>query len=197
MPCKNTAGLAVLLSAAAEYYQSATPTLAQISDPTFQGWLQPVADDVPNFAPLGMQPAAALAINGASVADFALLPESEWLTYYNRIAAHQPIQFAYPAYKVVFDMPLAVWSGPDASPDQQNAIKAFGDFLSQTSAQQQAISYGLRPTNLTLVRDNAPLFAAASGAGITLNTPPGTVVVMPERSGAAAILNWFNVIRAC
>jgi hypothetical protein len=192
-PSRSTAGYAALLSAAASKAQKPDLTAQNLSDREFQNWLQAFIDAVPNFNSLGLRPAQTLASRGASLADFALLPESDWLVNYSNIKSRGAIRFSYPAYKLNFDMPFAVWSGNDVSAAQRDAAKGFADFLGQATAQKSAASYGLRPALMVLTDADTSLFSAASDVGIVTDPPPGAPIVVPsDRNSALGLLNQFK-----
>ncbi|MEP7289115.1 MAG: hypothetical protein ABI947_25455 [Chloroflexota bacterium] len=196
LPQRSTVGYGVLLSAAASYAKNGQLSPQNVSNRDFQTWLQPVITAVPNFASLGQQPITVLASRGVSVADFALLPESDWLVYYDRINSRQPIHFAYPAYKLTFDMPFAVWSGAETTSAERISAKQFADFLGQQAAQKRSAAFGLRPSKLDLNSADVSLFSAATSAGIVLDTPPGTPINVPSRSSALGVLSWFRSIQS-
>jgi hypothetical protein len=195
LPLKSTTGLGALIVAAAAYHRTNQPSMEQLTNSDFLAWLKPIVDAVPNFASLGQRPAEVLASRGISVADFAFVPEREWLTYYSQINTRQPIRFAYPAYKLTFDMPLTIWTGPETTSAQRAAAQQFADFLNQETAQNQAITYGLRPAQAALDSSKAPNFAAASGAGLSLDAVPGTAITMPPRSAILILMSWFKSVR--
>jgi hypothetical protein len=196
-PLRSTVGFSVLIDAAANFAKTDQIASQNLTDRTFQTWLQPFAEAVPNFNNIGQRPAQTLASRGASVADFALLPESDWLIYFNQINAQQPVQFAYPAYKLTFDMPFAVWAGSDLTNTQRGAAKSFSDFLVSVNAQKATAAYGLRPASVPLAEADAQLFNAAVVAGISLETPPGTPIVVPtDRNAALGLLDWFRSVRS-
>lgn len=197
VPERSTAALSVLLSAAADFSKSANLTPQNVSDRSFQEWFRPVIEAIPSFASLGQRPITILASRGASAADFALLPESEWLLFYSQVNARQQIKFFYPAYKVVFDMPFAVWSGSDTTAAERSGAKQFADFLTQAPAQKRAAAFGLRPTQLKLSDADLSLFSAAADAGIVTDDPPGVVVNAPtSRNNVLGLLSWFKSIRS-
>jgi hypothetical protein len=194
-PTKSTTGYAALLSAAASFKQNESLSAENMNEAAFQGWFAQVVDAVPSFASLGQQPASVMASRGASTGDLALLPESEWLNYYGSISSRQPIRFVYPVYTVVFDMPLAIWSGSETTSADRSTVQQFSTFLQQESAQQQAALRGLRPVKLDLNTITGSPFSTASSAGIVLTAPPGRPITAPPRSGAQTILRWFDGYR--
>jgi hypothetical protein len=197
LPQRSTAGFAVLLSAAASYAKSADLTPQNISDRNFQEWLRPVAEAVPNFTSLGQRPVTALASRGVSAADFALLPEADWLTNYSQISSKQPLKFFYPAYTLTFDMPFAVWSGTETTAAERNIARQFADFLGQADAQKQAATFGLRPALVKLSDANTSLFTAAADAGILLDLPSTNPINIPSsRNSILGLLSWFKSIRS-
>jgi hypothetical protein len=146
---------------------------------------------------LGQRPITSLASRGVSAADFALLPESDWLTYYSRINSRQPIKFFYPAYSLTFDMPFAIWSGTETTTAERNVAKQFADFLGTADAQKKASSYGLRPTLTKLSDADLSLFTAATDAGILLDLPATSTIAAPSsRSSVLGLISWFRSIRS-
>ena len=191
----NSAGFGALLTAAA-----ANAGTDQLSDDSvratdFQTWLKPVVDAMPGTNTLGAQIATTLAARGSSVADFALLPESDWVKNYAQIKARQDITFTYPGYNITFNLPFAVWSGAETTASERTLLRQFSDFLLQPDAQRQAASFGLRPANLPLNSADIAKFTAASAAGIKLDTVPSTSIVVPSRTSALALIGWFRAAR--
>lgn len=194
LPQKSTQGFAVLLSAAASYSKKGQITSQMTADSQFQSWFKPMIDAVPSFTTLGQMPAATLASRGSSVADFALLPESEWLLYLDRIKSREPLQFAYPAYNVIFDMPLAIWSGAETTAGDRLAVRQFADFLVQVNPQKAAARFGLRPAKVNLSETDLTLFQAGVAAGLTLDAVPGNPISVPPHSSALGLLSWFQTL---
>jgi hypothetical protein len=191
-PASSTSGLAVLLSAAADYSDTAALDSNAISDANFRDWFRPVAAaSIPNFNTLGADPAAAIASRGASVAALALLPESQWLNNLNGLIDNEPMLFAYPEYGFVFDFPLAVWSDASTTDDERQVITAVGAWLAADAQQARLSQYGLRPTEGEPTADDA-LFTAALPYGIALMPDYGRVIVPPSRIDAQRLLQWFT-----
>ena len=150
---------------------------------------------MPGTNTLGAQIATTLAARGSSVADFALLPESDWVKNYAQIKARQDITFTYPGYNITFNLPFTVWSGAETTASERTLLRQFSDFLLQPDAQRQAASFGLRPANLPLNSADIAKFTAASAAGIKLDTVPSTSIVVPSRTSALALIGWFRAAR--
>ncbi len=153
--------------------------------------MQPV---VQSMTASSANPVTLLASQGSSRIDFALLPESDWAMYYSQINARQAIHFYYPAYKLTFDMPFAVWSGSETSDVERSAARQFSDFLNQLPAQKRAAAYGLRPAQIKLSEADLSVFTPAISAGLTLDTPPGIAISAPPRNGALGLLSWFKTV---
>ncbi|MBX3065898.1 MAG: substrate-binding domain-containing protein, partial [Anaerolineae bacterium] len=131
-PPTSTAGIAVLLVAAADYSGSAQVSDDTLRDEAFRAWLRPVIESVQSFTSLGGQPAAAIATRGRSLGDFSLLPESTWLV--NKVSERQNLKYAYPNYSVYFDMPFVVQQN---APDFEiAAVESFVRFLEGSDAQK-------------------------------------------------------------
>lgn len=195
LPQNNSTGYGALLTAAATFASTEQVSDQAVRDRAYQDWLKPVIDAMPSTTTMGSQISTTLASRGASVADFALLPESEWVTNYTTINARQKISFAYPGYNITFNMPLAVWSGAETTSAERTLLRQFSDFLMQKDAQRQAASYGLRPAAIPLSEADLSKFNAATAAGIKLDAVPSTAIVVPSRSSALALIGWFRAIR--
>ena len=126
-----------------------------------------------------------------------MMPESDWLQSFDQINARQPIKFYYPTYKVLFDMPFAIWSGSETTAALRSGTKQFADFLMQATAQKRAAAFGLRPVQVKLNDADTSLFSAAIHAGIVMDSPPGTLVTVPSsRNSILGLLSWFKSIRS-
>ena len=177
-PDRYTSGMAALLVAAAEYQNQPTLTTAALNDEALADWLKPVFESAPNLASLGAEPAETIAARGASVADVALLPESEWLVNYRGLTAKVgPLAFVYPVYPFWFDFPFAVWDSAEVSRQEQAAAQDFLNFLLSDDQQRRAANFGLRRADgLPAV---STLFEQAAGAGVVSSKPGGESVQLP------------------
>jgi hypothetical protein len=194
-PGRTIAGLAVALSGAGAFHNSAALTSAQLSDAGYRAWFVPVLQSVPNFNTLGASPAQTIAARGPSVGEIGLLPESDWLN--NRrgqlVTPTNPLQLAYPAYSVTFEFPLALWDDPASTdpeaPARTQGAAAFGDLLLSAEWQRRAADYGLRPAGGV-----ADLAAGrfAEGAGAPDELPPTAFVQPPSRTDVLALIGVIN-----
>jgi hypothetical protein len=190
-PERSMVGLAVLLSGAADFADSTILSGAQTGSADFRAWMQPVVESVPNFQTLGADPAATLASRGASVADVALLAESQWLTSINSlIGGAEEFVFSYPQYQFAFDFPLAVWDDATTTDEIRSAISGFGTFLLSAAQQTSATGFGLRPAT-TEPTATAALFAAGESSGILLTPPVTDFIQSPARTDAQSLIQWF------
>jgi hypothetical protein len=192
-PDRYTSGMAALLVAAAEFHGQPVLDATMLSDPEFAAWLKPVVASVPNFASLGAYPAVAIATQGVSVADVALLPESEWLVNYRGLTAKVgALAFVYPAYQVGFDFPFAIWDGPETSAAEREAAQDFLRFLLSDDQQRSAAGFGLRGANG--IPASTSLFDQARSAGIVVDKPGGEIIQLPARSALTsfALRDWAS-----
>ena len=177
-PDRYTSGMAALLVAAAERQNSGALTAAALNDPALIGGLKPVFESVPSFPALGASPAETIAARGASVADVALLPESEWLVNYSGLTSRVgAMTFVYPAYQFWFDFPFAVWNGADVTQQERNAAQDFLNFLMSDDQQRRAANVGLRRADGTPAVTG--LFDQAMSAGVLSSKPGGEPIQLP------------------
>jgi hypothetical protein len=192
LPNRSSAGLAVLLSAAAAYHQTADLSSEMLRDPAFRDWLRPVIESVPNFNDVGGDAAAFTARRG--VINIAVAPESQWLNNLTALEAVGPVRLSYPEYPFVFDFPLARWSGSQMTAVETEAVGRFGAWLSADTQQRRLSEFGLRPA------DGSPpeggRFTQAEQRGIDL-LPNDLPPVDPPASSAEvqALIRWFLGIR--
>lgn len=171
-PDRYTSGMAAALVGVADYEGQSSISAASVNDPALSDWFKPVFQSVPNFATLGAHPAQTIAARGVSVADVALLPESEWLVNYRSLTAKVgALTLVYPAYQFWFDFPFAVWDSPEVTTQERAAAQQFLDFLSSSDQQRRAASFGLRQADGTPAV--ADLFQQAVSAGVVTARPGG------------------------
>ena len=188
-PERSMTGVGVLFSGAADFTDTPTLTGVQTSNAEFRNWMLPIIQSVPNFQTLGADPAETIAARGTSVADVALLPESEWLMQINRLNANE-FQLSYPQYQFVFDFPLARWDNPQTTDDRRAAVAAFGTFLLSEAQQTSMMRFGLRPA-ASEPTGSETLFAAGQAFGIQTAPPLDLIVQAPTRTDAQSLVQWF------
>jgi hypothetical protein len=197
-PRKNSAGLAALLSAAAEFHRKTELAATDITNAPFEQWAQPLIDAVPNFANLGNEPAQQLSVRGQSAGDAGLLLESDWLMSAERLS-HRQIAFRYAAAAVTFDFPFAVWTAPeiatrvsgDTSQRQadQQAARLFYQYLLTDAQQSRLDAFGLRRVS----GGTGEQFARWSALGIQSGAPP-TANVRVSAEAVLAALHWVEQV---
>lgn len=185
-PTGSTSGLGALVTAIANYQNSTNINQAVLSDADFTTWFQPIEDSVRNSERFGGNPAQVIASRGTSAADFALLPESQWLTQVDSLLERGEVTFSYPAYQFPLDFPVAVWSDSSTVDSTRSAVESFANFL-MTDGQAIALEHGFRPAN-TLIDADASLFANAINHGILLELPSAETVIVSDRSIVDAII---------
>lgn len=187
-PASSMAGVEALTEAVAAYHQTSVVTADQIDDLGFEAWFDPIADTLTNAQRIGGSPAQALASRGKSVADYALLPESQWLMALDGLTAGFNFVFAYPSYQTALDFPLARWDDSATTERDQAAIDGFLTFLRGAEGQQLAVDVGLRPAHADLATLSAPLFLAGEPFGIQIVPQSGVQVEKPPREVAEALI---------
>lgn len=188
-PAETMPGLAVLLSGAAAYHETPTLDSSQLGDGDFREWLIPVIQSVPNFNTLGADPARAIAQRGQSVADAALLPESQWVQ--NVASINGEFVLAYPEYPFVFDFPALRWDSATTTDDERAAGEMFVNFLLDNARQTLAADFGLRPAD-PAASISATTFTNAESYGLRLQPDATNAIAPPDRSTVLRLLTWYE-----
>ncbi|MDQ7025233.1 MAG: substrate-binding domain-containing protein [Anaerolineae bacterium] len=182
----SMSGVGALMTAIAHQSNSTTITRDLINDAAFETWFTPIHDSVRNAERIGGSPAEAMASRGTTVADFALLPEVQWLQSIDSLVA-DGFTFSYPTYQFILDFPILSWDDAQTTDKQREAVQSFANFLISNRGQTLAIENGLRPANSD-PDSTATLFANAQAYGIQL-TPDLTQIVQPDnRNTSEAII---------
>jgi hypothetical protein len=177
-PDRYTSGMAALLIAAAEQQNSGALTAAALNDQALIDGMKPVFESVPSFATFGASVAETIGSRGASVADVALLPESEWLVNYSGLTSRVgAMTFVYPAYQFWFDFPFAVWDGSEVTQQERDAAQDFLNYLLSDDQQRRAANFGLRGVDGTPAV--SALFDQATSAGVVSGKPGGESIQLP------------------
>ena len=190
-PTGSMSGLGVLTTAIASYQDDTAINRAVLSDAAFTDWFASIEESVRNSERLGGNPAQVMASRGTSAADFALLPESQWLSQIDSLNENGTITFAYPAYQFPLDFPLAVWSGNNTDNTRQAAVTNFANFLVSAEARSITLEQGFRPAN-TVLDESADLFVRAGANGILLETPLAENVIVTDRGLVDSIILLLN-----
>jgi hypothetical protein len=133
-PQNSTEGLAALISAAAAYLKKDSLTGADIAQA--EGWLSETL--VENIA-IPARPAEAFAgTMGRSIGDAGLLSLTAWRS----VGLDKKADFAITPVQpgLTLDFPLLIHA--DATPAEQEAARAFGDFLLQENQQNALVAFG-------------------------------------------------------
>lgn len=174
-----TSGVCAVLTAAATYQQSVTVDRAALMREDFGAWFAPLRDALLNARRLAGSPALAMATRGATVADFALLPEFQWLVALETLLRQERMTFAYPAYNVELDFPLLLWQDAQTTDAQRATLRAFADFALSESGQAVLKEFGLRPASGSVSGSDA-LFARAVQYGVRYQLD-GQRITTPDR----------------
>lgn len=185
-PGSSMGGVAALISGAASLANSTTLDRSMVSGSAYEAWINSLSDAYRNLRNTGGSPAQAMAGSGVT-ADFALLPESQWLLSLSALARKEAFVLNYPAYEFVLDFPVALWDDATTTDVQRQAASAFANYLTSTVGQQLALSYGLRPT-AGEPDTTATLFSTAIPYGILLEPTFTQVVSIPGRNEAETLL---------
>lgn len=175
----SMAGIGALMTSAADYGQTTILSRELLSGTEFGDWFFPISETLYNSRTLGGNPAETMASRGTSAADYALLPEMQWLLSVDDLA-DDGFVFSYPAYQFVLDFPMARWEDAQTTDNEKTAVASFGEFLAGERGQALAIEHGLRPAN-SEPDESATLFANAQAYGIQLVPDYGQMVEAPSR----------------
>lgn len=196
-PNRSMAGLAVLLSGAADFFSTPSVSGSQINANDFRNWIAPVLQSVPNYNTLGRSAAETMASRGESVGQIALLPESEWLANLRgQLTASGGLLISYPDYPFVFDFPMVVWTGDsgDDSAAMRAAADLFRSWLLAPSQQNALAAYGLRDADGSAGIGSGSLFQSGQNYGIVSAPTLSDPVEMPARSEVQRLLSWVGTV---
>lgn len=186
----SMAGVAVLAEAVSAYQQNTAISRSTLNEPDFEAWFQPLKDSMLNSQRLSGNPAQVMASRGASAADFALLPESQWLVELASLTENASIAFSYSDYQFPLDFPIALWADSETGDTERTAVQSFANYLT-SEGQSIAIEHGFRPVN-TVLDSSASLFMQGEPYGILLAPPPGQVIDTLDRGTADALILLLN-----
>lgn len=193
LPDQTISGFPVLLSAAANFHQTAQLSSAQLTDPDFRNWFIPIVNSVSNFNSIG-QDAAAYTARGTASVDVALAPESQWLHNLSGIIRNEDVRFSYPAYSFVYDFPLARWDDSTTTDDERLAIDRLSGWLLNPEQQALLPDFGLRPVNF-MIAENDTRFFEGQRFGIELNPSFDNTIQAQAINDTQLLLRWFQGIR--
>jgi ABC-type Fe3+ transport system substrate-binding protein len=183
-PDNSMAGIAALLSGAANLAQTDTITDDVLDGVAFNTWIDNVKLSMPRLVGT---PTQTMQAQGSASINFALLPESQWLVSLSDINKREPVVLAYPAYQFVLDFPMTIWDDTNTTDIQRQGARAFADFLMSDAGQTLAKQYGLRPSASEPTATDS-LFASAATFGIALEPDYGLLIKTPARSEVDILL---------
>lgn len=196
-PNKNVAGLHAMIAAAGEYYGRPDISVADVTDPEFQQWLEELMGAVTDFSSASAYTAEDFALFGYSVGDGGQLVETDLLLNMEGILTRweDPIDLYYPRYVTWFDFPFSVWVGPETTALEKNAALAFQQFLLSDEQQEAGLGYGLRPANPAVPLDATgdSLFVKWADRGVESVVPRADAMRNPNRDVLLALLRWFEL----
>lgn len=172
-----------MVAMAGEYYDRTDISVADVTNPEFQAWLNELMGAVTDFSSASAYTAEDFALFGYSVGDGGQLLESDLLQNMQGIVTRweDPLNIYYPEYLTWFDFPFTVWVGPETSALKKNAALEFQRFLLEEEQQKAALAYGLRPANPNVAVDANPdsLFVKWAERGVQPVVPRTTAMRSP------------------
>lgn len=195
-PRKNAAGLLAMVSAAGEYYDKATISTDDVTNPQFQKWLKELMSSVTDISSLSSYTVEDLGLFGYSVGDGGQLLESDLLVNMQGIQTRwsDPLRIVYPKYLTWFDFPFTTWMGPETSAAEKNAALQFEKYLLTAPVQTDAAARGFRPANTDVSISGADsLFVKWQGQGAQPKVASTARMRSPDRDTLQALLRWFDL----
>jgi len=195
-PHKNVGGLAAMVAAAGEYFGKTNLSVADVTDPQFQAWLQELMGAVTDFSSLGSYSVENLALFGYSMGDGGQLLESDLLVNMQGIQTRwkDPLVIVYPEYLTWFDFPFTVWMGSETSAEEKNAALEFEKYLLSPEVQKKAVDLGPPPPHPAVPVDfEGSLFVRWQKQGVLAVVPRTQAMRSPDRDVLLALLRWFDL----
>jgi hypothetical protein len=156
---------------------------ADIASPEFQKWLQEIESGAADFPDSSDTLFNAFLARGPSAYDVVTAYENQAALGVERAKKWGELQVLYPPATVLADHPFAILDAAWVAPEQQEAARAFRDYLLNEPAQRLALRYGFRPANAAVsLTDSDPnnIFAAALGNGVRPELPGGVETPAPK-----------------
>ncbi len=195
-PRKNVGGLAAMIAAAGEYYDTTSIGTAEVTDPAFLQWLGELMASTTDLGASSAYTAEDFALFGYSTGDGGQLLESDLLNNMEGIQNrwNETLAIYYPKYVTWFDFPFTVWVGPETTAIEKNAALEFERFLLSDEIQTKAVGYGLRPVNpaVSVDQPDSP-FTRWAGQGVAPVIPRTDAMRSPDRDVLLSLLRWFDL----
>ncbi|MER2598231.1 MAG: hypothetical protein ABTQ73_01780 [Caldilineales bacterium] len=195
-PRKNVGGLAAMVAAAGEYFNTTNIGMTEVSDPAFQKWLGELMSSTTDLSGGSAYTAEDFALFGYSAGDGGQLLEADLLKNMAGIQTRwgEALQIFYPRYVTWFDFPFTIWIGPETSAAQKNAALEFQRYLLSAEVQARAVSYGLRPVNseVSVDQPDSP-FTRWAAQGVAPIVSRTDAMRAPDREVLLALLRWFDL----
>ncbi|HEX5689466.1 MAG TPA: substrate-binding domain-containing protein, partial [Roseiflexaceae bacterium] len=118
-----------------------------INNPAFQAWLQEIESGVGDFPDSSDTLFSAFLARGPSAYDVVTAYENQAVLGVERAKKWGELEVLYPSATVLSDHPFAILDAAWVTPEQQDAARAFRDYLLSEPAQRLALRYGFRPAN--------------------------------------------------
>jgi hypothetical protein len=158
-------------------------TLADVGSPQFHAWMQEIESGVTEFPDSTDILFSSFLARGPSAYDVVAAYENQAVLGVERARKWGDLRVIYPSATVLADHPFAILEAAWVAPEQQEAARAFRDFLIGEPAQRLALHYGFRPANAAVpLTANEPdnLFPAAFSSGVQQDLPGSVETPAPE-----------------
>ncbi len=150
-PDQSNSGLLSITLLAYTYFKLQRGlSVSQVQDPSFLHYLGDIEGAVTQFGrSSGTYLEREVILKGPPSYDIALTYENLVLTLQQEALQQQNMSLLpfYPSLNLISDHPFVILNASWVSPEQQQAAKAFRDFLLAEPQQRQALLSGFRPTN--------------------------------------------------
>lgn len=191
-PKRDPAGLAAMVGAAGAYYNRASVTTDDLTNPDFQKWLQQSLDSVVDFSPFGVEN---MLLFGYSNGDAGQIIESYLLVNMEGLQKRwkEPLVIIYPDPITWFDFPYAIYMGKETSALEKNAALDFKRYLLADGQQRATLKFGLRPASPNVApRGEGSLIERWGGMGFKEEVPSSSRMRPAPRSGLTSLAEWFQ-----
>jgi hypothetical protein len=148
-PGESNSGIQALVLAGNSFFKKSSDlTVADVTNPGFQGWLGKLEAATNSDSNSTGNLMKEMVLKGPSSYDALLVYESVAIDYLkNAEGRWGAIHVIYPEYNTWNDSPYYVLNASWSSEDQQRAAGKFLDFLLSEPVQKESIVHGFRPVN--------------------------------------------------
>jgi hypothetical protein len=177
----------------AYFNKSENLTTQNINDNMFQTWFGEFIKNVRDMPNSSETLANNFWQRGRSSYDVVFVYEHQALSFVARTGRASEISLTYPSHTFFADHPFTILEADWISSEQQQAARAFRDFLLSPDIQRNALQYGLRPVNPQISLDDpSPNNAFRFGETLGLQTEQPAMTQIPDPQISEAIMRLWR-----